>query len=98
MSRHPSKLNAFQFAGPRSLQSEVPNLGMTVACAVALLLATAVAAYADEPQDTCVACHSVLPEPLNLPVEGTPLCKVNGCMSRYQSLYSNQNIQTITLR
>jgi hypothetical protein len=35
-----------------------------------LLGATAVAADAEEPADTCVACHRVLPEPLNLPVEG----------------------------
>lgn len=29
-----------------------------------------VGAYADEAADTCVTCHSALPEPLNLPVEG----------------------------
>src|SRR5690242_13155821 len=35
-----------------------------------LMIGPAATAHADESQDSCVACHSVLPEPLNLPVEG----------------------------
>ena len=36
------------------------TLGVLIRCAVA----------SDEAPNTCVACHSLLPEPLNLPVEG----------------------------
>jgi hypothetical protein len=43
---------------------------LRIASALVLLAATLGRAAADEPPDTCVACHSALAEPLNLPVAG----------------------------
>jgi hypothetical protein len=45
----------------------------TVLLSCVLALTVACASWADEPSETldsCVTCHSVLPEPLNVPVEG----------------------------
>src|SRR5947207_109122 len=44
--------------------------GVLLGCVAGVLAAT-IAVAEDEPAaDTCVACHALLPEPLNLPVEG----------------------------
>ena len=49
-----------------------PGLELALlACAITLMLVrTGRADEATEKVDTCVACHSALPEPLNLPVDG----------------------------
>ncbi len=45
-------------------------LALLVGWAMAVVLPTSAVAEDEPPPDTCVACHTALPEPLNAPVEG----------------------------